>query len=123
MTLVVRTELDPLRLSSALRGVVHDLDKDLPLSEVGSLTGKIERSTSTRRFSAGLLGGFALLALGLAALGIYGVVSYSVTRRTHEIGLRIALGAAPRRIAVMVVEQALLLGVAGVGVGIGEAWR
>jgi predicted permease len=119
MSLVMRTELDPVRLASALRGVVRELDKDLPLSEVGSLADKVGRSTSTRRFSTGLLGGFALLALGLAALGIYGVVSYSVTRRTHEIGLRIALGAAPRRIAAMVVGRALILGAGGVGLGIG----
>lgn len=118
MALVVRTPLDPLHLAPALRAVVRDLDKELPMSEVGTLAGNIAHSTSTRRLSVTLLGAFALLALVLASVGIYGVISYSVARRTHEIGVRIALGAARGRIASRVVGSAVLLGALGVAIGI-----
>jgi putative ABC transport system permease protein len=119
MALVVRTSLDPSRFSVALRSAVRELDRDLPVSEVATLAAAISRSNSSRRFSVTLLGVFALLALVLASVGIYGVVSYSVTRRTHEIGIRLALGAARNRIAAMVVGRAVLLGAAGVAIGIG----
>jgi len=118
MSIAVRTALDPLRLASALRGAVRELDKDLPVSDVSTLANSISHSTSSRRFSTTLFGVFALLALVLASVGIYGVISYSVTRRTQEIGVRIALGAAPGRIAAIVVGRALLLGAFGVGIGI-----
>ncbi len=118
MSLAVRTALDPLRLASTIRAAVYELDKNLPVSDVATLANSIAHSTSSRRFSTTLLGIFALLALALASVGIYGVVSYSVTRRTHEIGVRIALGAARRRIAAMVIGRALLLGALGVAIGI-----
>jgi putative ABC transport system permease protein len=117
MALVIRTPLDPLRLAPAVRAAVRELDRDLPLSDVAALSSAITRSTGTRRFSTALLGIFALLALLLASAGIYGVVSCSVTRRTREMGVRIALGATPGRIAAMVVGRALLLGAAGVAIG------
>jgi len=119
MTLVVRSALDPLRLSPAISAAVREQDKDLAVSDVATIEASIARSTSARRFSATLLGGFAVLALVLAAVGIYGVISYSVARRTQEIGVRIALGAARGRIAAMVVGRALLLGAAGVAIGVG----
>jgi putative ABC transport system permease protein len=118
MSLVIRTELDPLRLASTLRAAVNGLDRDVPVSELATLATSISRSTSTRRFSAALLGSFALLALLLASVGIYGLISYSVTRRTHEIGVRMALGAAGDRIAAMVVGRAVLLAGAGVLIGL-----
>ena len=118
MSLAVRTALDPLRLASAIRAAVYELDRNLPVSDVATLANSIAHSTSSRRFSTTLLGIFALLALALTSVGIYGVVSYSVTRRTHEIGVRIALGAARGRIAAMVVGRALLLGALGVAIGI-----
>ncbi|MBZ5593900.1 MAG: ABC transporter permease [Acidobacteriia bacterium] len=118
MSLAVRTTLDPLRLASSVRAAVGELDKDLPVSDVATLANSISHSTSSRRFSTTLLGIFALLALLLASVGIYGVISYSVTRRTHEIGVRLALGAAPGRIATIVVGRALLLGAIGVAIGI-----
>jgi putative ABC transport system permease protein len=117
MSLVVRTMLDAQRLSAVLRATVRQLDRELPVSEVATLSGSIARSTSARRFSVTLLGVFAGLALLLAAVGIYGIVAHSVTRRTHEIGVRIALGAHPRKIAGMVVRWALLLGGTGVAIG------
>lgn len=117
MSVAVRTAFDPLKLASALRAAVSGLDKDLPVSDVSTLANSISRSTSAHHLSAQLLTMFAMIALLLAAAGIYGVVSYSVTRRTHEIGVRMAMGADSRRITAGVVGRALLLGTAGVGVG------
>jgi len=119
MAVVARSAGNPMRLAPALRAAVRGMDPDLALSEMGTLSDRIAHSTRARRFSVALFAGFALLALLLAAVGIYGVVSYSVARRTHEIGVRMALGAARSRIEGMVVGRAALLG--GVGVAIGAA--
>jgi putative ABC transport system permease protein len=118
MAMVVRTNMDPLRLAPTLRSAVNELDKELPLSDIGTLAGSIAHSTREQRFTVALLGAFALLALALAAVGIYGVISYTVTSRTREIGVRMTLGAERRRIIGMVVKRAMLLGSAGVAVGI-----
>jgi putative ABC transport system permease protein len=118
MALVVRTTGDPLRLAPAVRAAVHDLDKDLPVSGIVAIADSLADSTRSRRFSAGLLGAFALLALFLAAIGIYGVISDSVVRRRHEIGVRMALGAERGRIERMVLGRALQLGGAGVAIGV-----
>jgi predicted permease len=119
MSLVVRTTLDAQRLNAMLRATLRELDRELPVSDATALADSISRSTSARRFSVTLLGVFAGLALLLAAVGIYGIVAHSVTRRTHEIGVRMSLGAHPQRIAGMVVGRALLLGGAGVAIGAG----
>jgi len=118
MSLVVRTSMDPLRMAPALRTATAELDRELPVSEIGTIVGSIAHSTRERRLTVALFGAFALLAVLLAAVGIYGVVSYSVERRTHEIGVRMALGALRGRILVMVVGRALLLGGVGVAIGI-----
>jgi len=117
MAVVIRTSLDPLRLSPSLRSAVRELDKELPVSEIGTLTGNIAHSTRERRFTAALVAGFAALALVLAAVGIYGLVSYTVASRTREIGVRMALGAGRSTILGMVLKRALLLGGAGVAIG------
>ena len=117
MSLVVRTGTDPLRLAPAVRTAIRELDKSLPLVKVGALAENVSHSTQGRRFTVALLGAFAVLALVLATVGIYGVISYSVTRRTHEIGVRMALGAERGRIAGMVVGRAAMLGGAGVALG------
>jgi putative ABC transport system permease protein len=119
MTLVVRTTLDAPRLSAVLRATIRELDRELPVSEVATLSERIARSTSARLFSVTLLGVFAGLALLLAAVGIYGIVAHSVTRRTHEIGVRMSLGAHPKKIAGMVLGRTLMLGGAGVAIGAG----
>jgi putative ABC transport system permease protein len=119
MALVVRTAMAPLRLAPAIRAAVRELDKDLPVSEIGTLANSVSHSTRSQRFSVALLGAFAALALLLATVGVYGVISYSVARRTHEIGVRLALGAERGSIVGMVVGRALLLG--GVGVALGVA--
>ncbi|MGO8732032.1 MAG: ABC transporter permease [Terriglobia bacterium] len=121
MGLVIRTAMDPLRLTPTLRAAVGELDRELPVSDIGTLVGNIARSTRERRFTVALFGAFALLSLVLAAVGIYGVIAYSVARRTHEIGVRMALGAERGRIVGMVVGQAVLLGGVGVAIGIAGA--
>ena len=118
MAVVIRTTMDPLRLAPSLRSAVHDLDKELPVSEVGTLTGSIAHSTRERRFTAALVAGFAVLALVLAAVGIYGLVSYTVDCRRREIGVRMALGAGRNTILAMVIRRALLLAGAGVAIGV-----
>jgi len=118
MALVVRTTGDPLRLAPATRAAVRELDQELPISGVAALAEGLSQSTRSRRFSVLLLGSFALLAMILATVGIYGVISYSVTRRTHEIGIRLALGAERGRIQRMVVGRALIYGSAGVAIGV-----
>jgi putative ABC transport system permease protein len=119
MALVVRGTLDSTRLASTLRAAVLELDKELPVSDISTLTNSIAHSTRSQRFTTLLLGAFALLALLLAAVGIYGVISYSVMCRTHEIGVRMALGAGRNRIARMVVGWAVVLAGVGVAIGVG----
>jgi len=121
MALVARTAGDPRALTAGVRAATRSLDKDLPLSNAGALADDVAHSTRSRRFSVALLGAFALIALLLAAVGIYGVMSYWVARRTHEIGVRMALGAEQGRIAGVIVGKALVLGVAGVMIGTGGA--
>lgn len=117
MALAVRTSMDPIGAAPAIRAAVRELDRDLPISEISALSESVSHSMLTKRISTSLLGGFAALALLLASVGIYGVVSYSVARQTHEIGVRMALGAERSRIARTVVGRALLLALAGVILG------
>jgi putative ABC transport system permease protein len=121
MTLVVRTSSDPLGLVAAVRSEVSRLDKEQPVYDVRTMEQLVSESTSSRRFNALLLGIFAGVALILAAIGIYGVMSYSVTRRAHEIGLRMALGAQVRDVLKLVVRQGMLLTLVGVCIGLAAA--
>ena len=121
MGLVLRTTMDPLQMAPALRSAVARQDKEMPVSEIGTLVVNIAHSTRERRLTVGLFAAFALLAMVLAAVGIYGVISYSVARRTHEIGIRMALGAKRSDVLRLVVGQGLKLALIGVAVGIAAA--
>src|SRR3989442_1786271 len=119
LRIAVRAEKDdPLQLLAPLRAEVLALDKNLPMSAPQPLSRVVADSLGERRFQMTLLSIFALVALALAALGIYGVMAYSVAQRSREIGIRMALGAAPRRVLGIVVARGLRLAVAGVGVGV-----
>jgi putative ABC transport system permease protein len=122
MTLVVRAAAgDPEALAGPLRERVRAIDRDQPVGNVKTMEGWLSESVASRRFSAMVLGVFAAAAAALAALGLYGVVSYSVAQRTHEIGLRVALGARPRDVLRLVIGQGMLLTLVGTAVGVAAA--
>jgi putative ABC transport system permease protein len=116
--LVVRTSGDPLQLAAAVRNEVWAVDKDQPVSNVSTMEAILALSLARERFNMLLLAIFAAVALALAAVGIYGVMSYSVTQRTHEIGVRMALGANRSQVLKLVVGQGAKLVLAGVTTGI-----
>jgi putative ABC transport system permease protein len=118
LTLVVRTAGSPSSLASAIDDRVWAYDKNLPISQVETMEQAVAESVAQPRFYLVMLTVFAGTALLLAAVGIYGVMSYSVARRTHEIGIRMALGARPADVLRLVVGQALALAVAGVSIGL-----
>jgi predicted permease len=116
--LVVRTRLAPEALAPAVRAALRRVDAGLPTAEFRTLDDLVDRAVSPRRFVVVLLGGFALLALLLASLGIYGVVSYSVNQRTQEIGIRMALGASAGHVQFRVLRETVGLALAGSLVGV-----
>ncbi len=117
MTLVARTAGDPSGLLPLLRGVVREVDPNLPVANLQTMDEWLAQSVAGPRFTAQLLIAFATTALGLAGLGLYGVLAYSVTRRTREIGVRMALGADPRDVVRLVIRQGLGLVVLGMLIG------
>jgi len=120
--LAVRAQGDPLQLANVVQAEIHTLDKDQPVTDVKTMEQIISESVSNQRFGTTLLSWFAAVALVLAAVGIYGVISFSVTQRTHEIGIRMALGATSTDVLRMVVGQGVTLALVGVAFGVGAAF-
>ena len=121
MSLAVRTNAAPLSVLPPITGAVRETDGDVPLLNIRTMDDSVSASLSPERFTMLLLGSFAGLALLLAVVGIYSVMSYSVSRRTNEIGIRIALGASRADVLLLVVRQAMLLALIGLAIGIAGA--
>jgi putative ABC transport system permease protein len=118
---VVKSTLPPSTVVAAIRQSVASIDKDLPVTDVETMPGVLEASTAQPRFRTWLLTAFGIVALLLAAAGVYGVVSYSVASRTKEFGVRASLGATPRALGKMVLAEGLALAAAGLGAGLAAA--
>jgi putative ABC transport system permease protein len=122
MTLVVRTQSEPAALTPAIRGLLRDRDPDLPFYDVASMSTSMSRALWEPRLYTWLMSIYSILAVVLAAVGIYGVMAFRVAQRTQEIGIRMALGAAQGTVLRMVVGQGLLLAVIGLGIGTAGAY-
>jgi putative ABC transport system permease protein len=119
MNVVVRSTIDPASLTAAVRQEIHALDPDLPVYNVRTMGQRVDDSLARRRFAMLLLTVFAACALGLAAVGTYGVIAYLVSQGTREVGIRMALGATPSAVLLMIVRQGMTVAAAGVLVGLG----
>ncbi len=117
MDLIVRSRLAPAALTSSIRSVVASIDRNQPMSDISTMDQLVQDSVGSRRVTLILLGLFSVLALVLAAIGIYGVISYSVAQRTQEIGIRMALGAARGDVLKMILLQGVRIAAAGIAIG------
>jgi predicted permease len=122
VSMAVRTVGDPSNMSKSIAGVVNSLDPDLPMADVKTMEALLEESNGGDRFGAVLFGTFAVIALLLAAFGIYGVMSFGVAQRTHEIGLRMALGAGSGQVLGMILKEGMTLGAIGLLIGLAGAY-
>jgi predicted permease len=120
--LVVRTTQTPAAFATAIRSALAPIAANLPTNEIQTLSALVDKSVSPRRFFTSMLGAFAVFALGLALLGIYGVISYTVSNRTQEIGVRIALGASATQIQGRILGETLQLAGIGIAVGAIGSW-
>src|SRR5439155_1340171 len=121
LVLFARVKGNPAALTQGVRQTVHALNKDLPVYDIKTMNDRISDATARARFSAILLAVFAAIALVLAAVGIYGVMSYVVTQRTREIGIRIALGARQADVLWLVTRRGAALALAGITLGVAGA--
>lgn len=115
---VVRTSVDPLSLEPAVRHLVNTLDKNIPVTDVQTMHDLLGMQLNQPRFAIGLMGSFAVLAMVLTVVGLYGVMLYSVSRRTREIGIRLALGAQRRTVLLMVIRESGTLLLTGAAIGL-----
>ena len=122
LAIVARTPAEPAAMTAAVQSAVHRLDKDLPLYAVRTMDQVLDTSMARERMSMLILAVFAIVALTLASVGLYGVVSHGVTERTHEIGVRMALGAQPRHVLRLVVRQGLSMAMIGTAIGVAGAF-
>jgi len=122
MSLVVRASVDPESLGGAVRNVVNEVDKSIPVSQVQTMEHVVSASITQPRFNLFLLGLFSTVAMLLSAAGIYGVTAYTVTQRTHELGIRLALGAQVGDVLKMIVSQGMAVIVVGLVLGLGSAF-
>jgi len=122
MNYLIKTRVDPESLVPLLRRVVQRQDPDLPLIDVRTQEQQIAATTQQERIFVAMTSSFGMLALAIAAVGIYGIMAYSVASRTNEIGIRLALGALPRQVLGMVLREAVWLSLAGIVVGLGASY-
>jgi putative ABC transport system permease protein len=123
MALIVKTDVaDPLSLTPAIREKVKQIDPELPIANIKTIDDRVDFAMADSRFRTTLIALFAAVALVLASIGVYGVISYSVSRRTHEFGVRVALGAQQMDVLGMVLKQALVLVIAGLALGAAGAF-
>ena len=121
MNVVMRSSNDPVALAGAVKHQIHELNPDLPLYNVTTMQERFDKSLARRRFTMLVLGTFAAISLGLAVIGIYGLIAYLVGQGSREVGIRLALGATRANIMTLIVRGGMTLAICGVGIGIGGA--
>src|SRR6266487_484557 len=122
VNLIIRAAVDPSSLTAAVREAIHSVDSDQPLSNVMTMNANLSSVLVTERFGAVLMGTLAISGLPLACIGLFGVMAYSVTQRTGEIGVRVALGAQPKHVLGLIIRQGVKLTLFGVVIGLVVAW-